>query len=181
MNSAIPSANSDEKRPQEGRQLLKGRNLSSSGDRNLWPGAIVAFFAIAILGLAGFVVFCQLHPSELVANDYYEQEIRYHAEMERLKRAHEISEHVSVTFDVSARRVVVALPREHAVAGATGVIQLYRPSEARLDRSCELRLRDDGTQDLETGTLRPGLWRVRIRWVHQGQEYLAERRLEVPA
>lgn len=149
--------------------------------RSLWPFAIIGFFAAAILGFAGFIVFCQFNRSELVASDYYEQEIRYQAELDRLSRAQPLGDRVSATFLASTRRLSVVLPQEHAVAGVTGIIQLYRPSEAGLDRSFDLRLQSDGTQEIDAGQLRPGFWRVRIRWTYQGQEYVTERKLEVPA
>jgi hypothetical protein len=162
----------------------KAQNVSGQGSRppgrSLWPFAIIGFFAVAILGCGAFIVFCQINSTDLVAADYYEQEIRYQAEMEKLTRAHPFSDSVSAVFDASRKRVSVRLPREHAAAGLTGLIQFYRPSAAELDRSYELRLQPDGTQEIETGALRPGLWRVRIRWNFQGQEYLAERKLEVP-
>jgi hypothetical protein len=147
---------------------------------NLWPVAIIGFFTVAILGCAAFIAFCQMNPTDLVARDYYEQEIRYQAEMEKLARAHQLPEGVSAVFNTSSQRISVTLPQEHAAAGAAGVVQLYRPSAADLDRSYPLRLEPDGTQEIHTGALRPGLWRVRIRWTFQGQEFFAERKLEVP-
>ncbi len=79
--------------------------------RSLWPLAIIGFFAAAILGFVGFIVFCQFNKSELVASDYYEQEIRYQAELDRLSRAQPLGDRISATFRASTRRLSVALRR----------------------------------------------------------------------
>mgnify|MGYP001770020253 CR=1 FL=1 len=68
----------------------------------------------------------------------------------------------------------VALPAEAFDATTTGQISLYRPSASRFDQTLALDAAKGATQIVETKSLPPGLWRVRVSWKYQGQEYWAE-------
>ena len=105
---------------------------------NPWPTAIITFFAVAILGFAAFVAFCSLHPTDLVAPDYYEQEVRYQAQIDRVQRVQSLHEAASVVYDAPRERVVITLPPAHAGTNTTGQIRLYRPSTAGLDQKFKL-------------------------------------------
>lgn len=144
---------------------------------NPWPAAIVAFFAVAIVGCAGFVAFCVLHPTDLVRPDYYEQELRYQAELDRIGRARQLGDAADVTLDGSSGRLLVRLPVAHA--RASGDIHLYRPSGGHLDRRIELRLDAEGKQSVDAVSLAPGLWQVKVRWRFEGQDYSMDERIVV--
>ena len=96
--------------------------------RNPWPLSIMVFFALAIAGAVVFVAFCNLHPTDLVAADYYEQELRYQEEMERVRRTRQLSETPGVSFIAEQHLIRIAVPAAHAGADLTGAIHLYRPS-----------------------------------------------------
>ena len=43
---------------------------------NPWPVTIIVFFSVAICAAVGFVIFCTRQKVDLVAADYYDQEVR---------------------------------------------------------------------------------------------------------
>lgn len=142
----------------------------SKPSRNLWPFSIMAFFAVAILFFAGFVIWVVQLRDDLVAPDYYEREVRFQSQLDRLNRSQEFAARTVVTFQPESREILIALPAEQ-VRGATGTIQLYRPSDARLDRDVPLALSDTGEQRLDTRQLANGLWKVRVKWNTNGEEF----------
>lgn len=148
---------------------------------NPWPVAITSFFVVAILGFAGFVAFCNLHPTELVAPDYYEQEVRYQAQLDRMQHAQSLNEAASVAYDLARQRIVITLPHTHAGTNTTGDIRLYRPSAAGLDQQFKLEPDAAGVQSLDAANLRPGLWKVRVLWSSSGREFFIDKRLRVGA
>ena len=99
---------------------------------NPWPVTIIAFFVVALIGCVGFVAFCSLHPSELVAGDYYEQELRFQTRMDSVQRAQQLAPQAAVTYDPRAQVISVSVPGQDSKPA--GTIQLYRPSAAGLDR-----------------------------------------------
>jgi hypothetical protein len=148
---------------------------------NPWPWGIVAAFGLFVPATVGLMVVAWWQKDSLVRADYYDQEMRYQGQMERLERTRRLGTQVSVGYDPGAQHIRIALPIDHARQQAQGRIQLYRPSEAGLDRYFNLALDDSGTQFLDAGTLRPGLWKVRVLWQVANQEYALDEQVVVQA
>lgn len=156
-----------------------GSGVRSGAGFNPWPYALIAFFAVAILGTATLVYISVTNGSDLVAADYYDQEMRYQKRYDQLKRTLPFEDRIEVGVVEGGFRV--RLPSEHGQAGVEGVIELYRPSAARADLSFPLALGADGQQRVGVQDLAAGLWKVRIRWKSGGEDYYAERNLVVKA
>ena len=99
--------------------------------------------------------------------------MRYQSQLDTLNRSQTFATQTMVTFEAARQSIVITLPEAKA-AGATGSIHLYRPSDARLDRELPLALTTDGTQRLDTKKLSDGLWKVRVKWNANGQEYFLD-------
>lgn len=138
--------------------------------RSLWPISIVAFFAVAITFFACFIAWAVQQREDLVSADYYEREVRYQSQLDSMNRSHAVATRTVVTFEPTGQTIVITLPEAQA-PGVTGSIHLYRPSDARLDRELPLALTTDGTQRLDTKQLADGLWKVRVKWNANGQDY----------
>lgn len=136
-----------------------------------WPVAIVGFFVVAILGAVAFVTFCTMHPSELVAADYYDQEMRYQEQMERLERTRTQTSGASVSFESAANQIRIQVPPEQVSSGVKGWIHLYRPSAAGMDRRVELSVDAKGQQVIDAADLVAGRWEVRVAWEAEGEEF----------
>jgi hypothetical protein len=57
---------------------------------------------------------------------------------------------------------------------------LYRPSDERLDQSLPLALDPHGVGRFDAKSLSPGLWKIRVEWNVNGQDYLLDRPVIVP-
>jgi hypothetical protein len=53
-------------------------------------------------------------------------------------------------------------------------VTLYRASDVAADRTSELKVSVEGTQDISTDNLARGLWLVKLRWSAEGREYYFE-------
>ncbi|MBI5775004.1 MAG: FixH family protein [Verrucomicrobia bacterium] len=142
--------------------------------RNPWPYAITAWFVVFISGIVAWVAFAMRQSSELVRSDYYEHEIRYQQQIERLGRTQPVAAQATAAYDPVQQRITVTVPDGHA-ARATGVIHFYRPSDAKLDRRLPLNVDTAGTQTMDAKALRPGLWKVRVQWKVGGEEFFFDR------
>lgn len=144
---------------------------------NPWPVSIIAFFTVAIIGCGSFVAFCSRHPADLVAADYYEQELRYQGQIDGLQRARQRAQTTAVTYDAKARLISIALPPFPAESRPTGKIQLYRPSATNQDRQFTLEPNADGVQTIDTSNLLPGLWKVRVTWTVAHEDYFVDQQI----
>jgi nitrogen fixation protein FixH len=146
---------------------------------NPWPVAIIAFFAVAILGCVSYVIFCNLHPVDLVSADYYEQEVRYQAQLDSLRRAQQPGAKPAVAYDAARQFIIITFPAALDAARFSGSVQLYRPSAASQDRRLPLQPGDSGVQEIDARPLEPGLWKVRITWQTGGENNSVDEKVVV--
>jgi nitrogen fixation protein FixH len=144
---------------------------------NPWPVSIIAFFSVAIVSCLGFVIFCSFNGSELVASDYYEQEIAYQHQMESLERTRALPEPPTITYDFQSQQILLKLPATQQGAKISGSITLYRPSAAALDREKPLELDSHGRQSIDASTLAPGRWTIKVNWTLNGLRYAFEQNI----
>lgn len=146
---------------------------------NPWPLGIVLAFAVFIAGTATLIVLACSQRTDLVRADYYEQEILHQQQIDRLERTQRSAPDARVTYDRAHARLEVSLPALQASRGPQGQIHLYRPSAANLDRHIPLELDARGQQTLDATDLLPGLWRVRVSWSVDQEEFQLDERLVV--
>jgi len=149
-----------------------------SGKWNPWPVAIILFFVVAFIGCGTFVAFCSRHPADLVSADYYEQEVRYQGQIDRLQHVQQAASLASVVYDTNRQRITISLPPGISVP-STGTIQLYRPSSMKLDRELKLASDATGLQTIDATNLQPGLWKVRVSWKTADQEYFIDQKVVI--
>jgi hypothetical protein len=142
--------------------------------RNLWPAFVIAAFGLFAAGMATLVVIACNNGSDLVRQDYYEEELRFQSQLDRLNRSTSLAQQVSIVYDTNAQQIVVSLPRDHASSFPEGGIELYRPSSSQLDKRIALAVDQKGTQSLDARTLVAGLWKVRVHWNVNSEEFFSD-------
>lgn len=147
---------------------------------NLWPVAIISTFTIFIALIIVFVVFATRQKMELVSPDYYEDEMRFQEQIERLSRTSLLAARKLIAYDADRREIVITLPAVHSRHLSAGRVQLYRPSDASLDLHIELATDAEGVQRIETRQLRGGLWKIRLQWKVNGQEFFFDQPIVIP-
>lgn len=130
----------------------------------LWPRAIAGVYGVFALAMLAFVVFTRRTPTELVAADSYDRAQRHQEQMDRNQRGLATPGY-RFTLDGEARRAALQFPD----AAARGRVQLYRPSNAALDREVLIAPDANGAQVLDLSACAAGLWRVQVDW-EQGAE-----------
>lgn len=146
-----------------------------------WPIGITAFL-VAFAGCVGsFIAFAVRQQNDLVRPDYYEEEIRYQTQMNRIERTRSLGAAAAVKADVAAGELTVRIPASHLGSLSVGTVQLYRPSDAGRDRVVKLAPSAEGRQVVSLTDLGPGLWRARVRWTSGGLEYSMDDALVLPS
>ena len=148
---------------------------------NPWPVSIIAFFTVALLGCGTFIAFCSRHPADLISPNYYEDEVKYQGQLDRLQHTREAAQQAAVAYDSTRGRITVSLPVDLSGSRPAGQIQLYRPSALNLDRKLKLDLDSRGTQSIDAKTLLPGLWKVRVSWTVENRDYLVDQKIVIPS
>jgi nitrogen fixation protein FixH len=147
--------------------------------RNLWPLGIILTLGVFIAGTAGLIVMACSQRVELVSPDYYERELKFQSQIDEVERTHRAATQASVAYDAAGKCITVSLPADQARREVTGSIKLYRPSAIGMDQLVKLEPDANGTQRLDASGLAPGLWRVRVSWTAEKQNYYLEQKVVV--
>jgi hypothetical protein len=142
--------------------------------RNLWPHAVIAWFVIFAAAMAAWMAVAMRQNMDLVRSDYYEEEVRFQRQLDRLNRTAAVRSEVAINYDAPKREITLRLPAAHLSPRPTGRIHFYRPANASLDFHVALAVDAAGLQRIGTGDLRGGLWKVRVQWNAAGQDYFFE-------
>jgi hypothetical protein len=149
--------------------------------RNLWPISIIVFCSLFFAGTVGLIVMACSQREDLVSADYYEQELKYQGRIDSAERARHEASQAAVAYDAAHQQITVSLPPGQAQGNVSGTIQLYRPSAADLDRSVKFTPDASGVQHLDTTSMAPGLWKVRVSWTSAERTYYVEQKMVVSA
>jgi nitrogen fixation protein FixH len=145
--------------------------------RNPWPIGIISFFVVFIAFIAWFITFATRQKMDLVRDDYYDQEIRFQQQIDRVQRTQAVSTQVAITSDAVGDFITIGLPKELSLSKVSGTVLLYRPSDASLDQQCALQLGSDGFQRVDARALPRGLWKVRVQWTLDGKDYFYDKNI----
>jgi nitrogen fixation protein FixH len=146
--------------------------------KNIWPIALIAFFAVLITSLVSFAIWTGGHRDDLVSPTYYNEEINHQQRIDATALAKAEGLVPAIAYETQGRNVAVRFTKAPSVE--KGCVTLYRPSEAALDRKIELKPDANGTQLIAANDLKAGLWRVKAEWTSSGKTYFAENSLMVP-
>jgi hypothetical protein len=147
--------------------------------RNLWPLGIIVTFVLFFAGTVGLVVMAFSQKVDLVSADYYEQELKFQGRIDRIEQTRKAAGQATVAYDAPSRCITVSLPPEQARLEVWGSIELYRPSAAGMDRAVRFKPDANGTQRLDASAMAPGLWRVRVTWTAEKENYYLDQKVVV--
>lgn len=141
---------------------------------NPWPIALTSWFIFLICVCVWFVIKSLGMNHDLVSHDYYAKAMNHDQHQTALARTKNLENPPRIKIDVPKNRMIVFLP-DHA-EGA--VLNLYRPSDARLD--LKYALQSGGIPSvLSTLDLHPGKWQAKISWQDKGLDYFFQQDLFV--
>ena len=146
---------------------------------NPWPFAIILTFIIFLAGTIGLVVMACTRKVDLVSSNYYEQELQFQGQIDRVNRTQHLATQASVAYDAANKRITISLPMAQTRHPVNGSIQLYRPSAAGMDQQLDLKVNANGIQSVDAAGLRPGLWKVRVSWTVNHQDYFIDQQIVI--
>lgn len=149
--------------------------------RNYWPLGVTLTLLLFFLGTVGLIIMACLQRSDLVTTNYYEDEIRFQKQIDRVQRTQLLETKASAIYDSATQRITVSVPLNRPGENVKGQIQLYRPSNASLDENYAFKPDAGGTQTIDVSRLPEGLWRLKISWNTAGEDYYLDQRIVLAA
>jgi hypothetical protein len=133
---------------------------------------------LTIIAFVGFIltlviISVRQDDIHLVTENYYEKEIKYQDQIDRETSAAGLNREVLV-FDSQSKTMVLDLP-----VGAKGNLQLFRPSDARLDQELSLDILEEGKTTVPLVKLKSGYWKVQLTWTENGVDFYQEKKISL--
>lgn len=136
-------------------------------------GYRLAFVYIAFAaGILTLVFKAKGEKVDLVAKDYYNQELAFSERIAASNNAAALVGEVSVT--IGDHQVQVVLPAECQDNTLKGTLKLYCPSDAAFDRIVDL-VPGSVNQSIPREGLKGGLYLVQLKWTMKDKEYYLEK------
>ncbi|NDK56337.1 FixH family protein [Pontibacter fetidus] len=153
-----------------------------SSDKNksftLWPYMIIVAMVCFMAYIAMFVYKAMNQDVDLVSKDYYEQEIKYQDQIEKVKRTQALGD-VMLNYNQEAKSILLQLPATYKEKSLAGTITLFRPSDDAMDKKLPLQLGRDQSQLLEVQDLESGVWKVRVDFSDGKEAYYSEKTIQI--
>ena len=135
-----------------------------------WGKSIVFAFVLFALFIGVLVAICLKQDIPLVAAGYYQQELVYQQQLDRINNTEQLPEKPTIT--VVDRSVEIKFSRLPDIVG--GDLELFRPSDEKLDRHFNLNPSSEGKQRIDISDLHGGMYKAKMRWSMEGKDYYLE-------
>lgn len=136
---------------------------------------IVAVIVLSVIGLIILIIFSGKVKFGMVDDNYYEKDLQYQDQIDRIERTENLIE--PVLIDIIGSYINIDFPMQFNPADISGSIRLYRPSNPDLDQYINILLDNDGRQLIKSDKLLAGAWKVMIEWYYDDNDYYFEKRI----
>ncbi|MEQ9230499.1 MAG: FixH family protein [Cyclobacteriaceae bacterium] len=133
-----------------------------------WGHKITLAFILFAAFILYMVVKAFQQDIDLVAPDYYAQEIAFQGKMQQQANLQDLGERVELT--IRSNEIEIEFPSEIT----TGEIHFYHPSRSIFDKKMEIKLDESNKQLIERSELVLGSYRVKLTWTADGKEYFQQ-------
>ncbi|WP_143960793.1 FixH family protein [Litoribacter populi] len=137
-----------------------------------WGHGIAIFFTCFVAFMIFMVVKSFQQNIDLVTDNYYEQELKFQQQIDKINNDKGLETPVAVKF--KSNTVNITFP---ALPGIEGNIHIFRPSDSMFDLEKTIELDENFHQSIPVDNLPAGFYRVKINWQAQGMEYYTEETL----
>lgn len=136
-------------------------------------GTGIVIGMIAFMGFIMFMVITMMTDKEydhdMVTENYYAKDLVYQNEIDAEKKANSLTSKIKI--EKSSEGLHIYFPEELQEKNVSGSIQMYRPSNEKLDFQIPLQI-ENSTMLIEDSKLVGGSWKVTIAWEMDGEQYL---------
>ena len=140
-----------------------------------WGKSIVLAFVLFAGIIITMVYISMQHDVNLVAPNYYEEELAYEDQMNRIRNYESLPNKPTIKRDGS--QIILSFPSEVADQMKNGEIHFFRPSDHKFDKKIEIKLNHQYRQTFPVSLLGTGLWKTKLNWISEDKEYFFEQKI----
>ncbi len=143
-----------------------------------WGYRIIILYA-GFMGLIAILVIGSMKQKvDLVADDYYAQELKYQDHIDKMNRTTE--NNGAVKIELKDQTVIFEYPNKPSINNLEGTITFFRPSDSELDKEFSVASDSSGVQKIDAGQFKSGLYNVKVEYSMNGEDFYSENQLVIP-
>lgn len=136
-------------------------------------GILLTIIGFVALIITMVVISVRMDGIELVTENYYEEEIKFQDQIDKENSALNLDREV-ISYDAASKTILLDLPN-----GATGKLQLFRPSDSTLDEVLSFTATEEGKTAIPVYKLKSGYWKFQLNWTDGEKDYYEEKKIDL--
>lgn len=145
--------------------------------KNSWGKGIVISIVIFLVITTVMVWIAFMQKVDLVANNYYEKELKYQERIDVMKNSSSLKGRILVSQN--SKSVDIQFPDSLDYNVIMGNVKFYRPSDSDKDFSLPVKLDSKGIMSVTSDKISKGMWKIQINWTMKDKNYFSEESLMV--
>ncbi len=142
-----------------------------------WGTGIALTYILFLIAILTMVFIFMNQDVALETNDYYAKGLEYQSQIDKIERTKNLTEQLEILNKND--RIVFNFPKIFANKIISGEIYFYRPSNNKSDFKSKIDLTDSLQQIIFTKNLEKGLWKIKVDWSVENQNYYNEKILMI--
>lgn len=115
---------------------------------------------------------------DLVEEEYYEAEINYQDQINKINRTKSLPE--QVTVKLRGQALELTFPSDFDGERISGMVHYYKPSDDLQDKIQKIILNDENRMFIDTKELSTGYWKIKVDWRVNEVQYYNKESMMVP-
>lgn len=137
----------------------------------MWRIAVV--FVLFLGFIITLVVYTAFLEVDLVAEDYYQQEVDYQEIIDAKENSVELKK--QITIEQSKTAVSIKFPQNYKVKNIKGTVYFYHPKSAKLDFEQPFIFVDNSTLKINKSNLVKGNYTIKLKWEENDKLFYIEK------
>lgn len=138
-------------------------------------GYRIAIFFLAFITFMLFMLYqCSQQNFDLVAEDYYAQEVAFQKQINRQNNVSKLAQKPS--WSISENNFELSFPTPFT----EGSIYFFRPSDKTLDFGETLNVDKNKQQQIALNKFKRGVYKIKLNWSDQKESYYIEEQIFIP-
>ncbi len=141
--------------------------------KSKWGWGLSAFLIGFVLFILALVISASFQDVQMVEDNYYQKGLDYQEQIDRMERADKLEKKVSASYNSTSGNIEVVFPIMENKE-LSGVIKMFRPSNAGLDFDVPILIDSSGVQEIKADRMLRGYWQIKILWKVDSLEYFSQ-------
>ncbi len=137
-----------------------------------WGVKITIVYSGFVVLITSMVLISSSHKVDLVAKDYYEQELNYQQKIDALTREKQLKE--TIDYRLTASGILLHASPTGISANFKGEVLFFRPSDPSMDVKQKLCFDSEGDQLIPKTALHKGVYKMCLSWENNSVTYYKE-------